>query len=214
MMRLVGALLLLLIASLRHLSAPSVLAAQSLQSSSLRFPSARLAAGDDVVVVVFQEKELSARVYVDDRNQIALPRLGVFDVGGMTSEMLRDSVRARYATFLRDPSVDVRALRRITVNGAVLKPDVYYVDPSMTLRDVIARSGGVTSEGSMRRVSVVRGAQATAYPNWSDSQEGLVELRSGDQVVVGRRSWIALNSGALLGVAGLLSSLAIAFLRH
>jgi polysaccharide export outer membrane protein len=190
------------------------ISAQSLQSSTVRFPVARLAAGDDVVVVVFQEKELSARVYVDGRNQIALPRLGVFDVGDMTSEMLRDTVRARYATFLRDPSVDVRALRRVTVNGAVLKPDVYYVDPSMTLRDVIARSGGVTSDGSVHNVSIVRGAHATAYPRWSETEQGLTEMRSGDEIVVGRRSWIALNSGALIGVAGVLTSLAIAFLRH
>jgi polysaccharide export outer membrane protein len=189
-------------------------AAQSLQSSAARFPAARLAAGDDVVVVVFQEKELSARVYVDGRNQIALPRLGVFDVSTMTSDMLRDTVRARYATFLRDPAVDVRALRRVTVNGSVLKPDVYYVDPSMTLRDVIARAGGVTSDGSPKRVSLVRGAEATRYPDWAETAEGLTELRSGDQIVVGRRSWIALNSGALIGVAGVLTSLAIAFLRH
>jgi polysaccharide biosynthesis/export protein VpsN len=187
--------------------------AQTLQSSAAGLP-ARLAAGDDVVVVVFQEKELSARVYVDGRNQIALPRLGVFDVGAMTTDMLRDTVRARYATFLRDPSVDVRALRRVTVNGAVLKPDVYYVDPSMTLRDVIARSGGVTSEGSPRKVSLVRGARATAYPNWSDGEQGLTEMRSGDEIVVGRRSWLALNTGALVGVAGVVTSLAIAFLRH
>lgn len=190
------------------------LAAQSLQSSAVRLPAARLAAGDDVVVVVFQEKELSARVYVDGRNQIALPRLGVFDVGAMTSEMLRDTVRARYATFLREPSVDVRALRRVTVNGAVLKPDVYYVDPSMTLRDVIARSGGVTSEGNPRSVNVVRGAEVTPYPNWSETEQGLTELRSGDEIVVGRRSWVAVNVGALVGVAGVLTSLAIAFLRH
>jgi polysaccharide export outer membrane protein len=196
------------------LVAGQLLSAQSLQSSAVRLPTARLAAGDDVVVVVFQEKELSARVYVDARNQIALPRLGVFDVGAMTSEMLRDTVRARYATFLREPSIDVRALRRVTVNGAVLKPDVYYVDPSMTLRDVIARSGGVTSEGNSHGVTVVRGAQATAYPNWSETEQGLTEMRSGDEIVVGRRSWVAVNAGALIGVAGVLTSLAIAFLRH
>ena len=144
------------------LFAGHTLAAQSLQSSAVRLPGARLAAGDDVVVVVFQEKELSARVYVDGRNQIALPRLGVFDVGSMTTDMLRDTVRARYATFLREPSVDVRALRRVTVNGAVLKPDVYYVDPSLTLRDVIARSGGVTSEGNTHKVTVREALQSTS----------------------------------------------------
>ena len=189
-------------------------AAQSVQIRPAGLPSARLAPGDDVVVVVFQEKELSARVYVDDRSQIALPRLGAFDVSHMTSEMLRDTIRARYATFLREPSVDVRALRRVTVNGAVYRPDVYYVDPSMTLRDVIARAGGVTTEGNAHRVSIVRGAESTAYPNWSETAQGLAALRSGDEVVVGRRNWAALNTGSILGAAGVLATLAIAFLRN
>ncbi len=114
-----------------------ILAAQSAGGTVAGLPASHLAAGDDVVVVVFQEKELSARVYVDGQNQIELPRIGTIGVASLTSDMLRDTVRSRYAAFLRDPSVDVRALRRVTVNGSVLKPDVYYVDPSLTLRDVI-----------------------------------------------------------------------------
>jgi Periplasmic protein involved in polysaccharide export len=199
-------------AALALFAAPR-LAAQSVQIGSAGLPSARLAPGDDVVVVVFQEKELSARVYVDDRSQITLPRLGAFDVSHMTSEMLRDTIRARYATFLREPSVDVRALRRVTVNGAVFRPDVYYLDPSMTLRDVIARAGGVSSEGNSHKVSIVRGAESMPYPNWSGTAQGLTELRSGDEVVVGRRNWAALNAGSILGAAGVLATLAIAFLR-
>jgi protein involved in polysaccharide export with SLBB domain len=195
------------------LGAPA-LSAQAVAGTVTGLPVAHLAAGDDVVVVVFQEKELSARVYVDGRNQITLPRIGSLVVSGLTSDMLRDTVRSRYAAFLRDPSVDVRVLRRVTVNGAVLKPDVYYVDPSLALRDVVARAGGVTGEGDTRRVMIVRGSEATRFPNWQETAEGQTELRSGDEVVVGRRSWAAINVGSLIGVAGVLTSLAIAFLRH
>jgi len=176
-------------------------------------PLAHLAAGDDVVVIVFREKELSGRSFVDERNQIALPRLGLLDVSALTTDMLRDTIRARYSTFLRDPSVDVRALRRVSVNGSVLKPDVYFVDPSMLLRDVVARAGGVTPDGDLKKVSVVRDGAVTAYPNWSESSEGQTPLRSGDEVLVGRRSWVSLNIGAVIGVAGLLTSLLIAFKR-
>ncbi|MDB4877434.1 MAG: polysaccharide export protein [Gemmatimonadetes bacterium] len=191
-----------------------VMLAQTPAPRPIELPAAHLAAGDDVVVVVFQEKELSARVYVDGRNQITLPRLGIITVSGLTTDMLHDTIQTRYATFLRDPSVDVRALRRITVNGAVLKPDVYYVDPSLTLRDVVARAGGVTNEGDPNRVMIVRGPTATTYSNWQETAQGQTELRSGDELVVGRRSWLLLNLGALVGVAGVLTSLAIAFLRH
>ncbi|HEY4215963.1 MAG TPA: polysaccharide biosynthesis/export family protein [Gemmatimonadaceae bacterium] len=193
-------------------SCASILMAQ--QAAAPRtdaLPFAHLAAGDDVVVTVFREKDLSARVFVDEANDLALPKLGVISVGTLTSDMLRDSLRARYATFLREPAVDVRAMRRVTVNGAVLKPDVYFVDPSMALRDVVARAGGVTSEGNMKDVSIVRGGIRTPFPNWSTGPQGQEALRSGDEVLVGRRSWVSLNIGAVIGVAGLLTSLLIAF---
>jgi protein involved in polysaccharide export with SLBB domain len=176
-------------------------------------PLAHLAAGDDVVVIVFREKELSGRSFVDERNQIALPRLGLIDVSRLSADMLRDTIRARYATFLRDPSVDVRALRRVSVNGSVLKPDVYFVDPSMLLRDVVARAGGVTPDGDLKKVSLVRAGVVTEYPNWSETLQGQTPLRSGDEVLVGRRSWLSLNIGAAVGIAGLLTSLLIAFKR-
>src|ERR1700710_2291139 len=68
-------------------------------------PPAHLAAGDDVVVAVFREKDLGARVFVDERNQLPPPRIGLVDVGLLTADMLRDTIRARYSGFLRDPSV-------------------------------------------------------------------------------------------------------------
>ncbi len=203
----------MLLALAGGIAAPAILA-QTPAGSTAAAPPAHLAAGDDVVVVVFQEKDFSARVYVDGQNQITLPRLGTINVGSLTTEMLRDTVRARFAAFLRDPSVDVRALRRITVNGAVLKPDVYYVDPALTLRDVIARAGGITAEGAISQVAIVRGSELTRYPNWDHTAQGQTELRTGDEVVVGRRSWILLNIGAVVGVAGVLTSLAIAFLHR
>src|SRR3954447_6362410 len=92
------------------------------EQASLSTRIGRLAPGDDVVVTVFREKDLSAKVYVDDKGQVVLPRLGLIDVRDLTTDMLRDTIRAKYSTFLRDPSIDLRALRRITVNGAVLKP--------------------------------------------------------------------------------------------
>jgi polysaccharide export outer membrane protein len=193
--------------------AAQLASAQTQSGQPADAPFGHLAAGDDVTVIVFREKDLMANVYVDDRDQITLPRLGVIDVGNLTSDMLRDTVRARYATFLRDPSVDVRALRRVTVNGSVLKPDVYLVDPALTLRDVIARAGGVSPEGDPHKVSLVRGSVATKYPDWSQTAQGQTQLRSGDEVDVGRRSWVSLNIGAVVGIAGLLTSLLIAFRR-
>lgn len=194
--------------------ASTTLAAQNAERLRSATPAGHLAPGDDVVVLVFQERDLSGRSYVDDHGQIVLPRIGPIDASTLTAAMLRDTVRTRYAGFLRDPSVDVRALRRVTVNGAVLKPDVYFIDPSMTLRDAIARAGGVTPEGDYNTVTLVRDAHAQRYADWMTTDTGATELRSGDEIVISRRSWLTLNVGTLVAIGGVLTSLAIAFIHH
>ena len=52
-------------------------------------------------------------------------------------QVTRRNTLAEYSRYLRSPAIEVTFLRRILVGGAVQKPDVYYIDPTMTVRDVI-----------------------------------------------------------------------------
>jgi protein involved in polysaccharide export with SLBB domain len=62
-----------------------------------------------------------------------------------------------------------------------------------TLRDVIATAGGVTEVGSRKKVSVVRDGVSRRVPSWETDMSDAVHLESGDQVVVGHRSWLEIN---------------------
>lgn len=192
-------------------AAPAVLAAQS---GAPVVPSPHLMVGDRVVVKVWPEVKLSDTVLVDDRGEISLPHVGSIGVLALDYDGLRDTLRARYATFLRSPVIDVVAFRRVTVNGAVGKPDVYMIDVTSTIRDVIARAGGVAPYGDTHRVSILREGRSIAAPNWDQpAKTSEYPLQSGDVIFVGRRPWWVENLGTVTGVAGLAVSLAFTLFR-
>ena len=176
-------------------------------SAIMRAAQARIQPGDRLTVKVFREPQLSETVMVDPRGEIALPKVGVLHVANYGILELQDTLRARLGAFLRTPSVEVIALRRIVINGEVPKAGVYYVDVSTaTLRDAIALAGGITPTGHTGRVYIVRDGERIHVPDWQNSERSVADLRSGDQVLVGRRSWAALNSTQLITGVGLLSS--------
>jgi polysaccharide export outer membrane protein len=170
--------------------------------------------GDRVWLHVWREQKLSDTVMVDERGEVMLPKIGIVKASAMTIGEFRDSVRTRFAEYFRDAPVELVVLRRVAVNGEVAKPDVYYVDVTTTLRDVIARAGGITEAGNAKKVTIVRGGQRIAVPNWQQDRSVSSDLRSGDQVVVGRRSWLAMNALPALSVTTVVASLIISLARR
>lgn len=165
--------------------------------------------GDRVSVKVYREPELSADATVDVDGGLALPRLGTIPTRALSVAALHDTLRARYAGFLRNPSFELSVLRRVVVNGEVMKPGVYFVDIGSTLRDVIAQAGGVGERGDARKVTVVRDGREMSQPDW---ERTAAELQSGDQVLVGQRSWLSRNALALTGTATALASVIVSIL--
>jgi protein involved in polysaccharide export with SLBB domain len=170
--------------------------------------------GDRVWLHVWREPKLSDTVTVDERGRVLFPKIGLVDASALPIADFRDTVRARFAEYLRDAPVDVVVLRRIAVNGAVMKPDVYYVDVSMTLRDVIARAGGITDNGNPNNVAIVRGTTRIPVHDWQNDRSPSSDLRSGDQVVVGRKNWLALNALGAVSVTAVVASIVISLVRR
>jgi protein involved in polysaccharide export with SLBB domain len=169
--------------------------------------------GDKVVLRVWREPTWSDAFAVDPTGDVVLPRIGRLHVVGMAPNALKDTVRARMAVFLRDPNVDLIVLRRVAVLGAVRKPDVLFVEPVTTLQDVIAQGGGIDEEGDPNRIEIIRDGQRIRLGRWS-SVATLSDVRSGDQVVVGRRSWLSRNAlAAVSSVAVAVSVLVTTFRR-
>ncbi|CAN5837414.1 hypothetical protein BH23GEM3_BH23GEM3_00900 [soil metagenome] len=84
--------------------------------------------GDQVSIKIFREPEFSGVFTVADGGDLVLPRLGRLPVSGRSARSLEDSLVSAYGTHLRNPTIEVVVLRRVSVHGEVRKPDVYMVD--------------------------------------------------------------------------------------
>jgi protein involved in polysaccharide export with SLBB domain len=182
-------------------------------TAAQRAAATRIEPGDLLVLKVWREPLLSDSTTVNERGEVALPRLGVMRITEYSISAFQDTLRARYATFLRNPAITVAILRRIVVNGEVARPDVYLVDVTTTLRDVIARAGGIKETGNSKKVSIVRDGRTIRVPNWDRDRTLASDLRSGDQIVVGRKNWLALNTMPALSMVSIVASIALALRR-
>lgn len=169
--------------------------------------------GDRIFLHVWGEQKLSDTVTVDERGQVLFPKIGIVNTASTSISALRDTVRLRFASFLRDSPVDIEVLRRVTVNGAVNKPAVYYFGVTTTVRDAIAQAGGISAEGKPDRVELFRGDQRIALRDWQTNASTNADLQSGDQLVVGRKSWFEMNSLSVISVATVVASLFISLRR-
>jgi protein involved in polysaccharide export with SLBB domain len=179
-----------------------------------RAASAHAQPGDRVWFHVWREPKLSDTVMVDERGDVMLPKIGIVNASALSIGALRDTVRARIAEFLRDSPIELVVLRRVSINGEVAKPNVYYVDVTTTVRDLIARAGGVTDAGNANNVVVIRDGHRIPVRDWQRDRSESSDLRSGDQVVVARKSWLSMNALPALSVmTGVVSLVVVLFRR-
>lgn len=196
MMRSVRLLPLLLLV-LGFFALPARAAAQDVYVPS--GAAATVQPGDQVALRILREPEMSGSYQVDETGHVVLPRLGIVRVADQEAGSLRDSLRAAYARYLRDPSIEITVLRRIAVGGDVYKPGIYMVDLTATLRDAVAMAGGVTDQGNPDRIEILRDGRRYRVAEKDAASVATSELRSGDRVVVGRRSWFSRNPNAAIG---------------
>lgn len=163
--------------------------------------SPTLLPGDAVRVQVWREGDLSGTFTVDDRGIVTLPLLGEREVVGLDPTRLRDNLLADYKTYLQNPSIEVTILRRINILGAVRSPGLYPVDATISLADALALAGGITPIGDPNRIELVRDNEVIAKGVSQASMIGASDIRSGDQIVVGEKSWMSRNLGVVIGSA-------------
>jgi polysaccharide export outer membrane protein len=181
--------------------------------SFARVAASRPQPGDRIALHIVGEPYLSDTMMINERGDAPFAKLGVIHVTDMSVEALQDTLLARYSRFLRTPAIELAVLRRISVEGEVYHPNVYFIDIATTLRETIARAGGLTEAANRSNVSIIRDGVRTPVPNWQSDESVASDLRSGDQVVVGRKSWISLNLIGAISAAGVVASIILAITR-
>jgi polysaccharide export outer membrane protein len=174
-------------------------------------PADALRPGDMLRVRIYLEPEMSGEFPVNEHGVVSLPRLGDLAVGEWPADSIRPRIARGYAEFLREPVVEVTLLRRVAVFGAVAKPGLYPVDPTMTVQEALALAGGASADGRRDRVDLIRAEGGTITLSLADDVQRL-GIRSGDQLYVPQRSWISRNSwlvGSLLGAVATITAVLV-----
>lgn len=176
----------------------------------------RVQPGDSVVLKVWRDSTMSGSFAVALDGRVFLPRFGSVQVAGRPIAPLQDSLRAAYAEYLRNPTIEVTVLRRIGVEGEVNEPGLYYVDLTHTLRDVVLRAGGLTPQADPKRITLLRDGRRIQAAGDVAQRVSAAALRSGDQVVVERRGWLSQvgqNPLSAMSAATGLASLIVVLIR-
>ncbi len=173
-----------------------------------------LSPGDLIRVKVYREEDLNGEFVIDPDGRVILPLIGERTVVGIPVRQLREQLVQAYLVHLRNPSIEITPLRRILVLGEVPRPGMYTIDPTVSLADAVALAGGPTPSGSIDHIHVVRdGKRVVERASMGLTIHG-ADIRSGDQIMVGRRSWFDRNSTFLVSTTLSLTSIIVALLTR
>jgi protein involved in polysaccharide export with SLBB domain len=193
---------------------PGFLSAQSPAGTPARDTGEVVRAGDLIRLKIWREPDMSGDVAVDEQGVATLPRLGPRRVADLPPDSLKRALIRDYSKYLRDPAIDITLLRRITVVGAVRTPNVYHVEPTMTVADALALAGGASPEGKVDQVELRRRDRGPVVKLTRGTRLSDTPIRSGDELFVPERSWFSRNAGLVFGAVGTSISVLYFVFRH
>ncbi|HEU4990673.1 MAG TPA: polysaccharide biosynthesis/export family protein [Gemmatimonadaceae bacterium] len=165
--------------------------------------------GDRVLLRIWADTAIVDSAAVGDDGSIMLPRLGPISLAGVPAPAIGDSVRKAYTALLNPVSIEVVPLRRVSVVGEVHNPNVLYLDTRSTVRDAIARAGGIDDIGRDNPITLVRDNARVKLDNWRLRGDAPAIVRSGDVIIVEREPWIKRNVFSIVSGVGIVASLMI-----
>lgn len=137
--------------------------------------------GDKLAINIFQEEDLSQReLQIDEAGMISLPLVGEVEAAGLSTGQLSRAIETAYAgRYLRDPQANVVILqaskRTVAVEGQVVMPGVYEIQPGYTLLSALALARSPSPDAKLNEVLVFRTVNGERLGGRFD----LVEIRAG-----------------------------------
>ncbi len=117
--------------------------------------------GDTITVSYMDRKKRVGAVYkVSGDGKIFLPLVGPVKIAGLNRQQARKMLNIMFSEYIRHPDVQisVNTSGRFMVLGAVGKPGVYLLRPSLTTMEAILYAGSyIEDDANLRSVLVMRG---------------------------------------------------------
>ena len=170
-----------------------VLAAPALSAQVVTTPSdpsngSVISPGDQIRIVVWRKPEMSGDFPIAANGTIIHPLYREVQVTGVPLSVVEDRLRTFLSRFDTNPQFVIQPLVKVVVAGEVRSPNVYPVPPETTVQQVVALAGGPTDRGLLNDVRMVRDRQEVRVDlSRANSEAALLQIRSGDVILVGRR---------------------------
>ncbi|MGK2960746.1 MAG: polysaccharide biosynthesis/export family protein [Gemmatimonadaceae bacterium] len=170
-----------------------------------------LTPGDQLVITVWRKPELSCECVVAGNGTVIHPLYREVAVTGVPLGVVEDRLRVFLTRYEQNPQFVIQPLVRIIVGGEVRSPNIYSVPPETTIAQAIALAGGASERGQLRDVRIIREQQEIRIDvSRPDSEAGLLQIRSGDQILMGRRrapvrEFISPVASSIAAVAGIVA---------
>jgi polysaccharide export outer membrane protein len=173
--------------------AGSIASAQT-PSSDATVSGPGLNPGDQIRIVVWKNQQLSGDFTIAANGTISHPLYREISVVGIPLSVVEDRLRTFLTRYETTPQFVVQPLVRIIVGGEVRTPNILSVPPETTIAQAVALAGGPTDRGLLDQVQLVRDRQVVKLDlSRPDSDVGILQIRSGDQIIVGRRGRSSLD---------------------
>lgn len=140
-------------------------------------------------IQVWRQPEFSGEFFITDDGFIGHPLFrSIYAVNRPISEV-EEAVRLFLLDFESEPNFVMEPFFQVAVGGQVRQPNVHPLRPGTTVAEAVAIAGGVTDEGRLDRVILRRGRQQFRVDlTDAEGTARLTPIRSGDEIVVERRS--------------------------
>lgn len=151
-----------------------------------------LGTGDKIKVTFRGQRDDSKTYTITPQGELIVNGLDPITAGGITVGALRDKLEQETASHLSNSTVfvSVNSLRQlaVTVMGEVQQPGVFTVNPFQTVLDALTMAHGITKNGSLRDVKLLRGGKTITLDFYQLLLQGdlgtPIQLRDGDKIMI------------------------------
>jgi polysaccharide export outer membrane protein len=154
-----------------------------------------LGAADVIHVSVWKSSDLSQTVTVGPDGFVSLPLLGDVHVAGLTTNQLAQDLSSKLSSYVVSAQVTVSVIeirsRQVFVTGQVGKPGAYSLIAPITVLQLIAQAGGLTTFANRKSILILRTANSQIQRlrfNYTSALRGdmkqNINLQPGDTVII------------------------------
>ena len=159
------------------------------QEGPVETPPPMLSPGDMVRMEVWRREELSGEFPVLGDGGIGHPLYKDIAVVGLPLDTVEARLRTYLSTLEADPQFTFVPLMRVAIAGEVGSPDLHHLPPETTIVEAVWSAGGPTESARTDDIVLRRGVYERRFDLHDPTGGGVrVQVRSGDEIIVGRRS--------------------------